>query len=248
MGVRNARNFPAGYNVHDYIYGESKNYLKSMIIFREICKAVQRIHFNKICHRDLKPGNFFTFKNNYVCLGDFGTAKCLGDPSSSIRETYNVPVGDMRYVAPELLAGLYFHDKFNYSADIFSLGAFLFELFTSNILGQVIFNDSDRRDLISSFNLVRKSDRLDVYNGMIEDFAQSKSLPSILLYDDSMPRSLAFHIDRLYKSLAEINYHKRESKFERIFLRVNTCIAIIRNAIKREQKKKYKILRKGLIC
>lgn len=110
------------FNVKQYIYGEGNDFLTNIFFFREMCKAIQRIHRRRICHRDLKPDNFLVFGKRYVCLSDFGTARYLGEGAISILDSYHAPVGDMRYTAPELLCGLYFSDYHNYYADIYSLG------------------------------------------------------------------------------------------------------------------------------
>jgi serine/threonine protein kinase len=57
-------------DVGGYIYNNSsediKTAIKKLVYFREMCKAVARIHRSKICHRDLKPSNFLIFDKSEI--------------------------------------------------------------------------------------------------------------------------------------------------------------------------------------
>ena len=239
----------ARFNVKHYIYNESTDYLINILFFREMCKAVQRIHNKKIYHRDLKPGNYLVYGKRYVCLSDFGTARYSRRRAESILSTYTWPVGDMRYTAPELLCGLHFSDYHNYCADIYSLGLILFELFTKTQLGSEIFRDRERMDLISHFRLVPEKNRIEVFDEFIESFAETRDLFSVRMYDDSIPKVIAQEIDRLYKGMACLNYKKRVINFQRIFLRINICEKVIRYIKEYERwKKKKEIRKKEISC
>jgi len=239
----------ARFNVRYYIYNGSTNYLTNILFFREMCKAVQRIHNKRICHRDLKPGNFLVYGKRYVCLSDFGTARYFGSKADPILSYYPYPVGDMRYTAPELLCGLYFSDYYNYYADIYSLGLILFELFTKVQLGSEIFRNPERMDLISHFRLVPERNRIEVFDESIESFAKAKDLFSVRMYDDSIPKAIAQEIDKLYQGMVCLDYRKREVDFQRIFLRINICEKVIRNFKKYEKWKKRKEKKKeGASC
>ncbi|MCG2711329.1 MAG: protein kinase [Candidatus Omnitrophica bacterium] len=214
-------------SVKDYIYNErSTNYLHKILIFREMCKAIQRIHAQQICHRDVKPGNFLIYKSRYLCLSDFGTARPFGERSNPIIENYSGPVGDLRYSAPEILCGLHFQDVCNYRADIYGLGVVLFELFTKNVLGTIVFND--RNDLSVHFHTIPEHNREEIYFEVIDTFSRDRVLPSILDIDNTIPKVIAREVDVLYKSMAAIDYRKREADFKKIFTKINLCEKIIR--------------------
>lgn len=237
----------ARFNVRHYIYNEMSDYLTNILFFREMCKAVQRIHNKKICHRDLKPGNFLVYGNRYVCLSDFGTARYFGVGDQPIMDDYSYPVGDMRYTAPELLCGLHFSDYHNYSADMYSLGLILFELFTRTQLGPEIFRDRD--DLIAHFSRVPKQKRVEVFDGFIESLAQSRDLFGVRMYEDSIPKAISQEVDRLYKAMACLDYRKRDIDFQTIFLRINICEKIIRSVKKYEiWKRKKEKKEEGGLC
>jgi serine/threonine protein kinase len=204
--------------------------LKNIQYFREVCKAVQRIHARKICHRDLKPGNFLVFGSRYVCLSDFGTARYFGNGANPFQFSYQHPVGDLRYTAPELLCGLHFSDFHNFCADIYSLGSILFELFTKSELWSGIFrSNTEITQLIANFDIIPERNRLDVFNDVIKGFDAERELYSVRSYDDSIPKSIAREVDSLYRSMARLDYRKRELNFENIFLRINICEMVIRN-------------------
>jgi serine/threonine protein kinase len=237
----------ADFNLRQYIYGDRADFLTNLLYFREMCKAVQRIHSKKLCHRDLKPGNFLVYKKKYVCLSDFGTSRYFNESSKPLQDHYRFPVGDKRYTAPELLCGLYFSSHHNYCADIYSLGAILFELFTKTVLGPIIFPDTE--EIVTDFYQVAEQRRIEVFNGVIESISRSRSLPSIRLYNETVPKSLACEVDRLYQSMACLDYRRRETNFETIFIRLNICIKIIQIQKQYEEwRRKKEQRRKDRLC
>jgi serine/threonine protein kinase len=127
----------ARYSLFEYLQQPKKKYgpLRSLTYFKEICKGVQRLHAAKVCHRDLKPQNCLIVTGSCVSIGDLGTAKLLYADSRVPVPTsgYREPVGDMTYTAPELLCGLNSNTDIAFVADMYSLGAILFELFAEAI-------------------------------------------------------------------------------------------------------------------
>lgn len=224
-------------NISSYIYNNETKALTNIIFFREICKAVQRIHNIGICHRDLKPGNFLIYKNNYVCLSDFGTARYLGQKGVHILDYYGAPPGDMRYTAPELLCGLHFSDEHSCNADIYSLGTILFELFTKHILSSNIFRSNEMSEMSATFHQTDQRKRIEIFDDFIEGFAKDRKLPSIKLFDDNIPKVIIHEVDSLYQSLAALDYRKRLRDFQMIFLKINICEKIIKNRFKIERWK-----------
>jgi len=96
-------------------------------IIKQICLGIKEIHNKKIIHRDLKPENIFMNKNNEIKIGDFGISKEL---NSYKKYTFtNNKLGTLYYTAPEILD----EGKYNYKADIYSLGCIIYELFHLSI-------------------------------------------------------------------------------------------------------------------
>lgn len=236
-------------SLRDYIYSSSTNPLESLMFFREMCKAVQRIHAGKVCHRDLKPGNFLVFRSdrpgNRVKLSDFGTARSFDRNAESLLRRYPGPPGDYLYTSPELLCGLGREQGFTFFNDHYSLGAILFEMFTKTYLNLVIFN-SPRiiEDLVACFNATQERDRRRIFHDTIGDVARSRPLPDIFAYNQTVPRCVKNQLNGLYKSLASLDYRTRLTEFSSIFRQIGICTTILANELKyrkwRELRKKFR--------
>lgn len=94
-----------------------------LTILKHVASALAHMHGKGICHLDVKPDNIYVHKG--VCkLGDLGVAtSCDGEGLASSLS------GDSRYMAPEQLNPGDFPGKPDRrKADVFALGATLFEL------------------------------------------------------------------------------------------------------------------------
>ena len=87
--------------------------------FIKILKAVQALHKNGICHRDLKTGNILLDNKFNPKICDFGF-------STYIQKNLKDKLGTPEYMAPEIYKGNYDGEK----VDIFALGVILFNLIT----------------------------------------------------------------------------------------------------------------------
>jgi TolB-like protein/Tfp pilus assembly protein PilF len=92
----------------------------------KIARAVHYAHSRGILHRDLKPGNIMLDARGEPLVSDFGLAKWL-DGSNDITRTLTI-FGTPGYVAPEQAQRS--ADHLTPAADVYSLGAILFDLFT----------------------------------------------------------------------------------------------------------------------
>jgi serine/threonine protein kinase/Tfp pilus assembly protein PilF len=102
---------------------------RSVALMAKVARAVQYAHGQGILHRDLKPGNILLDGRGEPLVSDFGLAKCL-EPTSNLTRTLTTS-GAPDYVAPEQVnpagAG---SNKPGPAADVYSLGAILFDLLT----------------------------------------------------------------------------------------------------------------------
>jgi serine/threonine protein kinase/tetratricopeptide (TPR) repeat protein len=104
-----------------------------LLLFADICRAVQHAHQKGIIHRDLKPSNIMVTLHDgkpVVKVIDFGVSKALSQQltEKSIYTSYGQMIGTPSYMSPEQaeMSGLGIDTR----SDIYSLGVLLYELLT----------------------------------------------------------------------------------------------------------------------
>ncbi len=110
---------------------------KLLTAFSSLCLTVDFAHSRGVLHRDIKPANIMLGDFGEVYLLDWGIAKILDSPVTTIdmRGTFGgqstVPgelLGTPGYIAPEQAWGS--NDRLDARTDVYSLGAILFEMLT----------------------------------------------------------------------------------------------------------------------
>jgi len=102
---------------------------RAVALMAKVARAVQYAHGQGILHRDLKPGNILLDGRGEPLVSDFGLAKCL-EPASNLTRTLT-SFGAPYYAAPEHVDPAGFGlGKPGPTADVYSLGAILFDLLT----------------------------------------------------------------------------------------------------------------------
>lgn len=99
---------------------------QSVLLLAKVAEAVQYAHEQGVLHRDLKPGNILLDGRGEPLISDFGLARCTEIASHLTRSLTSF--GTPGYMAPEQADGP--AAQLTPAADIYSLGAILFELLT----------------------------------------------------------------------------------------------------------------------
>jgi serine/threonine protein kinase/Tfp pilus assembly protein PilF len=104
-----------------------RNELRECVrLMAKVAHAVQYAHEHGVLHRDLKPGNILLDGHGEPFVTDFGLAKWL-DTTTDLTRSLAI-FGTPGYIAPEQAKGP--AAKLTPVADVYSLGAILFDLFT----------------------------------------------------------------------------------------------------------------------
>jgi len=89
----------------------------------QACAGLQHAHAAGLVHRDIKPGNLLLRDDGVLKIADFGIARTA--EATRLTQLGTV-LGTAAYLAPEQAAG----EDVSTAADIYSLGAVLYELLT----------------------------------------------------------------------------------------------------------------------
>jgi serine/threonine protein kinase/tetratricopeptide (TPR) repeat protein len=117
--------FAAGGSLRTRASGLHRGPRECARLMAKIAHAIEYAHTHRILHRDLQPGNILLDARGEPLVSDFGLAKWL-DEESDITRTLTT-FGTPGYIAPEQAEDA----NFGPAADIYSLGAILFNLLTS---------------------------------------------------------------------------------------------------------------------
>jgi eukaryotic-like serine/threonine-protein kinase len=99
---------------------------KCVQLMAKVARAVEYAHDRGVLHRDLKPGNILLDDRGEPLVSDFGLAKWL-DGNKDLTKSLTT-FGTAGYVAPEQAEGR--GSDLTPAADVYSLGAILFDLLT----------------------------------------------------------------------------------------------------------------------
>jgi serine/threonine protein kinase len=105
----------------------------------QVAEALEHAHARGVVHRDIKPGNLLLDFKGRVWITDFGLARIETD--AAITATGDL-LGTLRYMCPERALGK--HQIVDERADVYSLGATLYELMTL----RPVFAARDRQELL----------------------------------------------------------------------------------------------------
>lgn len=203
-------------------------FTRRMRLFRQAHKCVARLHKrHQLVHRDLKPSNFLVNDRMVVKLADLGTGRLLAPGHAPLLSTYSGPAGDFWYTAPEMVAGLHYDDQLLHGADLYSLGAMLFEFLTGMRLAAFTFGSLlDIRQFSNYFHTIPEKSRKSTFDAFL-DGERSSRIPDPSGVNPLLPAGTRERVMTLVQSLAAFDYRRRLSDPLRVYQIVDTCIAIV---------------------
>lgn len=124
-----------------------------ILLFVDVCAAVEHAHSRGVIHRDLKPANLLVGDQGVVKVIDFGIARSLdAQPWTSGATAGGALLGTLEYMAPEQVA--HTRGVIDERADVFALGLVLHELVTGQRARQ-----TDGLSLIEAIDAARSRPR-----------------------------------------------------------------------------------------
>ncbi len=122
-----------GLAITDYCDQARLTARERLLLFVDVCQAVQHAHQKSIIHRDIKPSNVLVTMNDgspLVKVIDFGIAKALSErlTEKTLFTGFAKMLGSPLYMSPEQAA--FSNNDVDTRTDIYSLGVLLYELLT----------------------------------------------------------------------------------------------------------------------
>ena len=120
--------FVRGLSLHHHVRDKKLSLNQTLLLFIDVCNAVNHAHQHGIIHRDLKPSNVMVTGEGSPRVLDFGLAKWLAAPVSTLVSQAGQVLGTIPYMSPEQIKGD--PDDVDIRSDVYSLGIMLYELLT----------------------------------------------------------------------------------------------------------------------
>jgi serine/threonine-protein kinase len=118
--------YVAGGSLEDKVASTPQPEREAALLVEDLARAVHYTHQRGILHRDLKPNNVLMTADGAPKITDFGLAKFADQGGGPTRT--EALLGTPSYMSPEQAAGN--TKKIGVGADVYSLGAILYELLT----------------------------------------------------------------------------------------------------------------------
>jgi serine/threonine protein kinase len=116
-----------------------------------------------------------------------------------------------------------------YACDMYALGAVLFEMFTGTPLNLQLFSKSMLTDLNMVAGSMLPGDKVSEFNKMIGSISNRFPLPDVRDFGSQAPPSIVPILDRMYSSLAALDYRQRAKELTSTFLQINQCLLVLKN-------------------
>lgn len=112
-------------NLNEYLLNKPVGSAVAIKMGMDLCSALELCQQYNVIHRDIKPDNVFISERGHFKLGDFGIARQIERTNTNLSKK-----GTYSYMAPEVYKG----ERYNASADIYSLGIVMYRLLNNNRL------------------------------------------------------------------------------------------------------------------
>ncbi len=116
-----------GGSLDDRISGEPQPIDRTVTLVETLARAVHEAHRCGVLHRDLKPANVLLTADGTPKIADFGLARRLEQEGTTLSGSI---LGTASYMAPEQAWGATRVRSVGPTADVYALGAILYELLT----------------------------------------------------------------------------------------------------------------------
>lgn len=121
-----------GHTLDSYLISEAPSKKQKLVLFQNICKAIEHAHQHQVLHADLKPENILIDGQRTPKLIDFNLTQKV---QHQVSTNMNVLAYSKEYASPEQKAG----DYLTQQSDIYSMGKILTLLFPNEMPNSDIF-------------------------------------------------------------------------------------------------------------
>ena len=116
-----------GHALNELLGGQPMDFNEGLGYMVQTCEGLHSAHKRGVVHRDMKPENLFVTEDGEVKVMDFGIAKNTLAKGMTVAGRI---AGTPQYMAPEQIQDF---SSVSASADIYSIGIILYELFTGRL-------------------------------------------------------------------------------------------------------------------
>ena len=224
---------------HKFIEKEVRDYALQII------EALAYAHNKKVIHKDIKPQNIMLNNSGEIKLMDFGIAETVHSSMSRLKNTGSS--GTLVYMSPEQLRG----KDVGREADIYSLGATLYELLSGNppfyqgdITYQIINEQvADLNHVSKNINAIiqkclakDKAKRFSDCDELRKAFLDEKTIENEIKEEEIITEEEIIEPQQTQDKTTTIQKKKKSYDWLIIFLSTIVLFGIVYNNNKREQE------------